>query len=127
MILNSSMNATIEALFIDGLRAIKAHVCFAFSDKDVGDACVPITEQSYEVPLLLTVTGGVPGRPESTRGWRRQVADDECRDLLRRDRQSIEYFVPAWTNSYWELFRNYTIKSYIGYGANRSGQGDLRC
>ena len=29
-------------------------------------------------------------------------SDDECRDLLRRDRQTIEYFVPAWTNSYWE-------------------------
>ena len=42
-------------------------------------------------------------------------SDDECRDLLRRDRQTIEYFVPAWTNSYWEPFRNYTIKSYIGY------------
>ena len=110
-----SVNATIDDLFIDGLRAIKAHVCFALSDKEVGDACVPITQESYDVPLLLTVTGASPGA-HTVYAWMEAAgSDDECRDLLRRDRQTIEYFVPAWTNSYWEPFRNYTRKSQIGY------------
>ena len=109
------VNATIDDLFIDGLRAIKAHVCFALSDKNEADACVPITEQSYEVPFLATVQGASPGA-HTVYAWMEAVgSDDECRDLLRRDRQTIEYFVPAWTNSYWEPFRNYTRKSQIGY------------
>ena len=76
---------------------------------------MPITDQSYEVPLLLTVTGASPGAHTVYAWMEAQGADDECRDLLRRDRQTIEYFVPAWTNSYWEPFRNYTRKSQIGY------------
>ena len=109
------VNATIDDLFIDGLRAIKAHVCFALSDKTEADACVPISQESYEVPFLATVQGASPGAHTVYAWMEAQGADDECRDLLRRDRLTIEYFVPAWTNSYWEPFRNYTIKSYIGY------------
>ena len=109
------VNATIDDLFIDGLRAIKAHVCFALTDKQEADQCVPITQESYEVPFLATVQGASPGAHTVYAWMEAQGADDECRDLLRRDRQTIEYFVPAWTNSYWEPFRNYTIKSYIGY------------
>ncbi len=109
------VNATIDDLFIDGLRAIKAHVCFALSDKNEADACVPISQESYEVPFLATVQGASPGA-HTVYAWMEAAgSDDECRDLLRRDRQTIEYFVPAWTNSYWEPFRNYTRKSQIGY------------
>ena len=61
------VNATIDDLFIDGLRAIKAHVCFALSDKNEARRLRAHHLKSLTRCHFATVHGSVAGRPYGLR------------------------------------------------------------